>query len=142
MSPIPGPSVSGRFWAFCRVVRFFPMPPIQIQNGKYASRFVRRWKIPRSVICNESRSERETYIRNARVSSFPPVELMRNHYLSSTLFLLFVFCSGCASTSRADVRLPDGTHCRSESTGFFLWPATGIACVDKNGTIVGSYSAN
>lgn len=47
---------------------------------------------------------------------------------------------GCSSTSAADVRLPDGTHCRSESTGFFIWRDTSVACVDAKGQIIGSYT--
>jgi hypothetical protein len=57
-----------------------------------------------------------------------------------TTALAVLALSGCSSTSTADVRLPDGTHCRSESQGFFLWRTTSVACVDAKGNIIGSYS--
>jgi hypothetical protein len=46
----------------------------------------------------------------------------------------------CSSNSNADVTLPNGIHCRSESSGWFLFRTTSTACVDQNGKVIGSYS--
>jgi hypothetical protein len=48
--------------------------------------------------------------------------------------------AGCSSSSNADVTLPNGTHCRSESSGWFVFRSTSVACVDSTGKVIGSYS--
>ena len=48
--------------------------------------------------------------------------------------------SACSSSSTTEVGLPDGTHCRSESSGMLWWETASVACVDQNGKIIGSYS--
>ena len=65
---------------------------------------------------------------------------MSKRRLALVLAIVFLAFSGCSSTSVTDVRLPDGTHCRSESTGFSIFRSTNIACVDAKGQIIGSYS--
>ncbi len=59
------------------------------------------------------------------------------------MLLLSAICSllvGCGSASHTDVVLPNGIHCQSESSGFFLWRSTSTSCVDANGKVIGSYS--
>jgi hypothetical protein len=48
--------------------------------------------------------------------------------------------SSCSSNSHTDVTLPNGIHCQSESSGFFLWRSTSTSCVDDKGKVIGSYS--
>ena len=86
---------------------------------------------------------RYTLVSGGPRRRFLLMETMKDHWRSILLFsALFVSVCGCSTNSTSEVRLPDGTHCRYESTGFFLWPATSIACVDKSGAIIGSYSSN
>jgi hypothetical protein len=54
--------------------------------------------------------------------------------------LAVVMITGCSSTSHTDVVLPNGIHCQSESSGFFLWRSTSTSCVDAQGKTIGSYS--
>jgi hypothetical protein len=61
----------------------------------------------------------------------------------ATIVLTFAIAatlSGCSSNSNAEVNLPNGVHCRSESSGWFVFRTSSVACVDQNGKVIGSYS--
>ncbi len=60
--------------------------------------------------------------------------------LMLTLSILSGVASSCSSNSHTDVTLPNGIHCQSESSGFFLWRNTSTSCVDDKGKVIGSYS--
>ena len=68
--------------------------------------------------------------------------LKESRHIASIVMLsaLFSLLGGCSSTSHTDVVLPNGIHCQSESSGFFLWRSSSTSCVDANGKVIGSYS--
>ena len=68
--------------------------------------------------------------------------LKQSRRIASVLFLsaLSILLGGCSSTSHTDVVLPNGIHCQSDSSGFFLWRSSSTSCVDANGKVIGSYS--
>lgn len=76
-------------------------------------------------------------------AGIPRTSMLRPFYYSVFIGLIAIassLTSGCSSTSHTDVVLPNGVHCQSETSGFFLWTKNSTSCVDDKGKVIGSYS--
>jgi hypothetical protein len=69
-----------------------------------------------------------------------PALTIRRAAMAAIIGAIGLIAAGCSSSSNADVTLPNGTHCRSESSGWFVFRSTSVACVDSTGKVIGSYS--
>jgi hypothetical protein len=54
--------------------------------------------------------------------------------LACSLLLL-----SCSSEHHAEVQLPDGVICKSDTSGSFFWRRQNVSCTDPNGKVIGSY---